>query len=59
LLPGGTNGIGGMFTPKSGDKFLQAFQKTGSGNSASGVRESSHFQGMVSASRGDSGERGV
>ncbi|MBV8772709.1 MAG: hypothetical protein JO166_10350 [Deltaproteobacteria bacterium] len=59
LLPGGTNGIGGIFTPKSGDKFLQAFQNTGSGNATSGIGESLHFQGMVARSRDDSGERGV
>lgn len=33
---GGTSGIGGMFAPKSGDKFIQAFQNTGNGE-ASGL----------------------
>jgi len=59
ILGGDTNGIGGIFTPKSGDKFLQAFQNTGSGNGTSGIGESLHFQTMVASPRGESGERGV
>jgi hypothetical protein len=62
ILPGGTNGIGGIFTPKSGDKLLQAFQNTGSGNGTAGIGEPSgnHFQSIVAAaSRGESGERSV
>jgi hypothetical protein len=34
LFGNGTNGIGGIFTPKSGDKFLQAFQNRGDAASA-------------------------
>jgi hypothetical protein len=68
LFGNGTNGIGGIFTPKSGDKLLQAFQNTGSGNGTLGIgaiaiggdsAEGNYFQSMVASSRGDSSERGV
>jgi hypothetical protein len=59
----GTGSLWGIFTPKSGDKVLQAFQNTGSGNATAGIGESStsgnYFQSIVGVSRGDSGERGV
>jgi hypothetical protein len=68
IFGNGTNGIGGIFTPKSGDKLLQAFQNTGSGNATSGIGavaigEDSgpinYFRNVVASSRGDSSERGV
>lgn len=48
---GGVNGIGGAFTPKSGDKVIQAFQNTGNADT--------HFQNMVASGPRDLGERGV
>ena len=63
LFGNGTNGIGGIFTPKSGDKVLQAFQNTGGGNGTAGIGEptssGNYFQNMVASSRGDAGERSV
>jgi hypothetical protein len=48
---GGVNGFGGAFTPKSGDKVIQAFQNTGDADT--------RFQNMVVSGPRDSGERGV
>jgi|SRR5580704_9127244 hypothetical protein len=48
---GGVNGIGGAFTPKSGDKVIQAFQNTGNADT--------YFQNLVAAAPRESGERGV
>jgi len=66
MLGGDTNGIGGIFTPKSGDKFLQGLANVGGGGtSAIGggtISEGSttgYFQNVVASSRGDSGERSV
>ena len=67
IFGNGTNGIGGIFTPKSGDKLLQAFQNTGSGNGTLGIgaiaigdsAAGNYFQNMVASSRGDSSERSV
>jgi hypothetical protein len=51
FVSGGVNGIGGAFTPKSGDKVIQAFQNTGEGDT--------RFQNMVASGPRNSGERGV
>jgi hypothetical protein len=54
--------LASLWAAKSGDRAIQAFQNTGSGNSTAGIGEptgsGNYFQGMV-ASRGDAGERGV
>ena len=67
MFGGDTNGIGGIFTPKSGDKFIQGLTNIGGGGTVSfgggttseGSTTGSYFQSMVAVSRGESSERGV
>ena len=67
MFGGDTNGIGGIFTPKSGDKFIQGLTNVGGGGTVNfgggttseGSTTGSYFQSMVAVSRGESSERGV